>query len=862
MQTYKLDPCWYFTTPALSWDAMLLHTKVAIELFTDYDMLLFIEKGVRGGISQCCNRYAIANNRYMSNFNPDDEIKYLMYLDANNLYGYAMSKYLPLKDFVWSDNDLTEQDILNLSDESDVAVEKKQFNSPPQLENQSQCRRKTTQLVSRNETTQLNRRKQLNSATSKQLNRRKQLNSAAGTKQLNSSVGTKQLNSALPSTAYNRLQPPAPPLQQNRLFLPTIAGGGRVLGRPKPNCSQLPTHCKIQLGEAKLYFAGDPNVISYVTIQFTNSHSTRLKRSSTLQLDSEIRKELNLDHSSLEFLQEPLIPKKPPKNTCFELELLQPCSKKEDPVTLRQKGLETIAILSQDNFAIADTDGSSDRSLSNGGAGIILLLPDGNNYKHKINTGIIASNFTSELMAIREALIKSVFFPGIEVKVGITFQDGDRFNSCQVIYSQFGLAIHQSDHQARRTFVEWAQNEIAVVPDFHKRILFSDEAHFWLNGYVNKQNCRIWSEANPQVHVETPISLVHADKPQTLDHLEDNIRRVIADIRPQMLEKVIENWTSRLDYIRASRGSHMPEIIFKISIPLKKHPSLYQQDPHVIDSTEGLVIVSDSKSAIEALRNGETNISCDIITLLEQLHSKRKSCILQWIPAHVNIEAVKITPSCCLSEKWQIINLLDDIWMLLPEVESLGEVGGRPQCDKNSYPGFSSGRPRGTTSADHRYIVLQARRNRRQTAGEIRHTTQATGRPISRFTVTRRLHGGGLFARRPVRCVTLTPAHRRRRSLWCREHRNWRDNEWGRVLFTDESRFSLSSDSYRILMWRSGEAAIIPRTSLKGTGMEVAVFSFGEASCLVVVQTFTSSTQVQSTGPVIITRFFFHMCVF
>ncbi|GFV81346.1 uncharacterized protein TNCV_4773721 [Trichonephila clavipes] len=205
-----------------------------------------------------------------------------------------------------------------------------------------------------------------------------------------------------------------------------------------------------------------------------------------------------------------------------------------------------------------------------------------------------------------------------------------------------------------------------------------DEAHFWLNGYVNKQNCRIWSEANPQVYVETPLhpekltvwcalwaggtigpyffkndgghnvtvngdryramitnffipelnnhdvqelwfqqdgatchtaratidllkdtfsdhrlisrfgpvnwpprscdltpldyflwgyveSLVYADKPQTLDHLEDNIRRVIADIRPQMLEKVIENWTSRLDYIRASRDSHMPEIIFKIA---------------------------------------------------------------------------------------------------------------------------------------------------------------------------------------------------------------------------------------------------------------------------------------------------------
>ncbi|GFT34917.1 transposable element Tcb2 transposase [Trichonephila clavipes] len=178
------------------------------------------------------------------------------------------------------------------------------------------------------------------------------------------------------------------------------------------------------------------------------------------------------------------------------------------------------------------------------------------------------------------------------------------------------------------------------------------------------------------------------------------------------------------------------------------------------------------------------------------------------------------------------------------------EVGERPQCDKwgcrvrncsqhrfmtletisnyrNSYPGCSSGRPRGTTPADDRYIVLQARRNRRQTAGEIaRHTTQATGRPISRFTVARRQHGGGLFARRPVLCVPLTPAHRRRRSLWCREHRNWRDNEWGRVLFTDESRFSLSSDSHRVLIWReqgsrNHPSNIIERDRYGGRGVFV-----------------------------------------
>ncbi|GFW59225.1 uncharacterized protein TNCV_2781561 [Trichonephila clavipes] len=194
MQTYKLDPCWYFTTPALSWDAMLLHTKVAIELFTDYDMLLFIEKGVRGGISQCCNRYAIANNRYMSNFNPDDEIKYLMYLDANNLYGYAMSKYLPLKDFVWSDNDLTEQDILNLSDESDVGyilevdleypsdLHDKHSDFPLAPENKPP----PNSVEKNNSTRPLNSKIKANAGE-------KQLNSLVGTKQLNSAAGTKQL---------------------------------------------------------------------------------------------------------------------------------------------------------------------------------------------------------------------------------------------------------------------------------------------------------------------------------------------------------------------------------------------------------------------------------------------------------------------------------------------------------------------------------------------------------------------------------------------------------------------------------------------------------------------------------------------
>ncbi|GFV56223.1 putative DD41D transposase [Trichonephila clavipes] len=67
------------------------------------------------------------------------------------------------------------------------------------------------------------------------------------------------------------------------------------------------------------------------------------------------------------------------------------------------------------------------------------------------------------------------------------------------------VRVRQRRTLSPRRFVEWAQKEIAVVPDFHKRILFSDEEHIWLNGYVNQQNCRIWSEANPQVYVETPL---------------------------------------------------------------------------------------------------------------------------------------------------------------------------------------------------------------------------------------------------------------------------------------------------------------------------------------------------------------------
>ena len=101
LEYYKLDPCHYFTSPSLSWDAMLMMSDIKLELMTDIDMFQFIEKGMRGGISYIANRYGKANNKYMNKYDEKAPSKYLMYLDANNLYGWAMSQYLPTGGFRW-----------------------------------------------------------------------------------------------------------------------------------------------------------------------------------------------------------------------------------------------------------------------------------------------------------------------------------------------------------------------------------------------------------------------------------------------------------------------------------------------------------------------------------------------------------------------------------------------------------------------------------------------------------------------------------------------------------------------------------------------------------------------------------------
>ena len=112
MQYYKLDPCHYFTSPGLSWDAMLKMTNIKLELMTDIDMFQFIEKGMRGGVSYIANRYGNANNKYMKEYNEKAPSKYIMYLDANNLYGWAMSQYLLTGNFKWmTDKEISKIDL-------------------------------------------------------------------------------------------------------------------------------------------------------------------------------------------------------------------------------------------------------------------------------------------------------------------------------------------------------------------------------------------------------------------------------------------------------------------------------------------------------------------------------------------------------------------------------------------------------------------------------------------------------------------------------------------------------------------------------------------------------------------------------
>ena len=119
LRLYELDPAHFLSLPGLAWQVYLKKTNIKLELLTDYDMLLMVEEGIRGGICHSIHRHAKANNKYMKNYDENKESSYIQYLDANDLYGWAMSQKLPVNAFKWmSDVSEINEEFINNYDEN------------------------------------------------------------------------------------------------------------------------------------------------------------------------------------------------------------------------------------------------------------------------------------------------------------------------------------------------------------------------------------------------------------------------------------------------------------------------------------------------------------------------------------------------------------------------------------------------------------------------------------------------------------------------------------------------------------------------------------------------------------------------
>ena len=119
LKYYELDPCHNVSSPGLSWDTTLKMTDIKLEKISDIDKYLFIEKGLRGGISYIAKRYAKVNNKYMNDYDPKIQWTFISYLDMNNLYGSAISEYLPYEGFKWLKN-VDELDVMLINEKNPI----------------------------------------------------------------------------------------------------------------------------------------------------------------------------------------------------------------------------------------------------------------------------------------------------------------------------------------------------------------------------------------------------------------------------------------------------------------------------------------------------------------------------------------------------------------------------------------------------------------------------------------------------------------------------------------------------------------------------------------------------------------------
>ena len=136
---YELDPCHFYTSPGLSWSSLLKMTGVELELLTDINMILMIQEGMRGGLSQISNRYKKANNPLLKDYNPSDCSSYLMYLDANNLYGWAMVQSLSVGDFEYLDN-VKNFDFMGIKKDAEIGcILEVSLHYPPEIHDLHTC---------------------------------------------------------------------------------------------------------------------------------------------------------------------------------------------------------------------------------------------------------------------------------------------------------------------------------------------------------------------------------------------------------------------------------------------------------------------------------------------------------------------------------------------------------------------------------------------------------------------------------------------------------------------------------------------------------------------------------------------------
>lgn len=123
LQYYELDPCYYFSAPGLAWDAMLKMTSIELELISDVDVSHMVQSGMRGGISYISHRYSKANNIYMKDYNKDEEESHIIYLNANDLYGWVMSQASPSGGFHWmTENEIKKIDLAKYNNISEKGL--------------------------------------------------------------------------------------------------------------------------------------------------------------------------------------------------------------------------------------------------------------------------------------------------------------------------------------------------------------------------------------------------------------------------------------------------------------------------------------------------------------------------------------------------------------------------------------------------------------------------------------------------------------------------------------------------------------------------------------------------------------------